>query len=185
MNATRGGAKPFMMTGSTAVPITVGNQRKFGIYELSATRDTLARRVELPIWLSELWSMKRGSILRTVMLNRRAPAGQHDSRGHIFLNPPARMFGGPAVGIDTEPAGLFAQEMEIRTVRFYVYAAGYRLAGVWAIDRDHFIRRGLLVQTKPCFMPQVMVALSELTEIGSEQALAVGDKVTPSKVSQS
>lgn len=161
MELARGGAKPRMMPGSTDLLVTCAGGRKAGMYELHT--NTLARRVEMPEWLSRLWNGLPGSLLKTV-LNAKAnyPAtDMPESRGHIFLRPPPSLFTCPAVGLDLEIHEIVVARPQIERVRFYVYATNYALASVWEISADRYLDAARIVKTKPPFMPQMMVPLTE------------------------
>lgn len=156
----RGGAKPRMLPPSaTELPITIGNGRKFGIYELSVCGDVLARRVELPEWLSEAFLNGRFD-LRTIRMPKHEIG---ESRGHIFISPPRELFSEPAVGLDVEIFEAMVRSKTIQSINFYIYATGYRLVEVWTISKERFVAHAKRVQTKPQFMPQMMVGLSMLS----------------------
>lgn len=151
----RGGAKPNMLPAFEPLGIDCYGRRKFGMYEVG-TCGTLARRVELPEWLSQAFA-------GAPMSNLRMPKEEiGESRGHIFISPPAKLFGCPAVGVDLEVHQLLQSSSDIRQVRFYVYGTGYRLFEVWSISRSDFLAKAKRVQTKPSFMPQMMVAITAL-----------------------
>ena len=158
---TRGGAKPRMMQGSTDLFLTIGSSRKSGMYELSADGATLARRVEMPEWLSRMWNGLPGTLLRTVLSAQYPKQEIGESRGHIFMRPPTGLFPCPAVGLDLEIHEIVVARPQIEHVRFYVYATGYALAGVWEISADRYLDHAKIVKTKPPFMPQMMVPLTE------------------------
>lgn len=154
---SRGGQKPTMLTASRSVPITVQGRPKHGMYEIN--RDgCLARRVELPHWLSDAIDRGEG-------FGARCRAGeQAGSGGHIFMNPPKSLFDGPAVGLDME-AWALVQSGQVKKIKFYIYRTGYRLAAVWFILAEDFIEQAKRVQTSEAFMPQMMVPISSLDSV--------------------
>jgi len=164
LSTNRGGAKPLMLSGPSRrdVPITIGRDRKFGIYE--RTSHVLARRVELPMWLQQ--GLERGTISLAGGRVRMPAEEIGESRGQIYLQPPRELFSGPAVGLDMEVFDLLEADEQIMLVGFYVYSAGYRLVDTWRISRQDFLRHAKLVVTKRSFMPQMMVPLSVLVARG-------------------
>lgn len=162
IQSSRGGAKPRMIIGSD-LPITVGGSRKFGMYEISTKKDVIARRVELPEWLSVMVKMGKASALETVLGAKNPSIEIGESRGHIFINPPKHLFSTPAVGLDMEVYDRVVGNPSVQRVEFYVYASFYNLVGLWRISADDFIDNAKLVTTKSSFMPQMMVPLTLLT----------------------
>jgi hypothetical protein len=160
----RGGAKPQMLNGGRDLAITIGTARKGGIYELSARGDVLARRVELPSWLSEIWARSGQDVLLCALHCKKPANALPESQGHIFFNPPSSMFACPAVGLDQEPYNRVMNDPRIKNIRFFVYASGYRLAGVWNISTEDFLLYALMVRTKGGFMSQMMVPLTALSK---------------------
>jgi hypothetical protein len=151
---SRGGPKPSMLPGKCEdIAIEVNHRKKFGIYQLD-TRGVLARRVEVPGWLSEAiqsghaWSYPSEEI--------------GESRGHIFLRPPRALFSGPAVGVDMEVFERLIHDSRIRLVTFFVYGTNHVLLDVWEISRSAFLLKAKRVQTKDSFMPQMMVEIASL-----------------------
>ncbi len=165
--AARGGEKPRMLQTGEDLPITVRNNHKVGIYELSINTSILARRVELPIWLSQQWKNYHGgmSLLGFIQMHKydmpRSDVGE--SRGHIFLSPPPHLFDGPAVGLDMEIWHKLLESPKIRLIQFHVYGECYEQFATWSVPAEDFIDqcRHYMTQT---FSPQMMVSLSELTE---------------------
>lgn len=161
----RGGAKPRMLAGSRDLGLTIGESRKYGMYEISAKGDCLARRVELPAWLSEEALKGRP----TELLGRlaggliRPPAEEvRESKGHIYLSPPAELFAGPAVGLDMEIARERLEDARLKSIRFCVYATGYDLFVSWTVSAADFMAKAKRVESRPPFMPQMMIALADL-----------------------
>lgn len=158
LNTARGGAKPPMLSSPWAseVPIEVRGVRKPGIYERD--RSILARRVELPAWLYKLVANDR-----TVLYGPLEPPAeeQGESRGHISVRPPTHEFEGSAVGLDMEIFYMLASGIQL--IKFYIYGTAYRAVDVWQITVQDFIRHAKFVETKTCFMPQMMVPISVLT----------------------
>ena len=168
-NYARGGAKPRMLpAGARDILITIGSERKSGIYEASASGDTLARRVELPEWLSDAATARKKPFLQMF-----ADGDIHmpdtmiaESQGHIFIHPPRALgFAGAAVGVDTEVWGAQIQSTALRSIMFYVYGTAYRLIERWRIPTDDFLSHGKLYDQDPAFMPQVMIELSKLKAV--------------------
>lgn len=158
----RGGAKPRMIRGYD-LPITMNTGRKFGMYEISHKRDVIARRVELPEWLSIQVRESKVDSLTTCLNAQIPPEGLRESHGHIFVSPPVSLFTTPAVGLDIEVYDRVLASPEIKTIEFHVYGYFYQQVGLWRIDAETFIERAKYVKTKPCFMPQMMVSLTDLT----------------------
>jgi hypothetical protein len=167
LSANRGGPKPPMLSGPfrEELGLTIGNARKFGIYERS--RGTLARRVELPAWLYE--GLQKGTVsLRNLRMPREEIG---ESRGQIFVSPPADLFDGPAVGLDMEIFDLLAANPGILLIEFHVYGNAYRAVDVWTITTAMFLTTAKFVQTKRSFMPQMMVPVSALSSTRPRSAL--------------
>lgn len=160
--ASRGGAKPKMVPASTDIFINMNGSRKSGMYELSGKRDILARRVELPGWLTEVIRGSSDTLVAVLEASHYPVIDIQESRGHVFMRPPRNLFECPAVGLDMTVYDRLSVEATIQEVKFYVYATGYQLVGVWAIQADEFIRQAKLVQTKASFAPQMMVPLTAL-----------------------
>lgn len=155
---SRGGRKPVMLNVvHDDLPIRVENRLKFGIYEIGFN-GVLARRVELPAWATA--AFKSGAPLRP-------PAEEiGESRGHVFMKPPRALFDGPAVGIDIEVWNWIHHQPDgtVRLLAFFVYGTDHELLDVWEIAAKRFIDSAKFVQTKPSFMPQMMVAISSLQQ---------------------
>lgn len=162
----RGGAKPKMLAGSRDLGLTIGESRKYGMYELSAKGDCLARRVELPAWLSEAALAGRPTELLGKLGSGliRAPQEEvRESKGHIYLAPPAGLgFEGPAVGLDMEIVESHLNDPRLKSIRFCVYATGYDLFVSWTVSAADFMAKAKRVESRPPFMPQMMIALSDL-----------------------
>lgn len=158
---SRGGAKPRMLPRSAQeLGITVGNGRKFGMYELSDNKTVIARRVELPTWLSEAWMGKNNTD------SIRIPSdAKSESRGHIFLRPPRDQFNGPAVGLDVEIYNVMREIDAVTEIQFFVYGIEYKLVDIWSIHKAEYVRRAKLVHTKPPFMPQWMIEINRLVSV--------------------
>jgi hypothetical protein len=150
-----------MMQGSEDLYVTVNGSRKAGMYEHHRALGTLARRVEMPGWLSAVWQSGSGDLLKTILFAGYPKQEIGESRGHIYMRPPPALFTCPAVGLDLEIHEIVVVQPSIQRVRFYVYASGYALAGVWEISADRYLDTAKIVRTKPPFMPQMMVPLTE------------------------
>jgi hypothetical protein len=167
--ASRGGQKPQMMMGSEDISIEMGQgYKKAGMYEFAARFGELARRVELPHWLSEQRA-EMGAVAFKQALEAGAlkPPAQFvaESAGHIWLSPsPEHGWAGSAVGLDEEVFGLVRREgSKIALIRFVGYAPGYELSFQWRIKAQRFVELAQRVQTSEKFMPQWMVPVSELS----------------------
>lgn len=162
----RGGAKPKMLAGSKDLGLTIGEARKYGMYELSAKGDTLARRVELPAWLAEQAAQGAPTALLGRLSSGAIKAPQEEvreSKGHIFLSPPADLgFDGPAVGLDMEIVEEYLSDPRLKSIRFFVYATGYDLFVSWTVSVSDFLAKAKRVESRPPFMPQMMAPLSAL-----------------------
>ena len=171
--AARGGAKPQMIQSSRSMPITINNMAKGGLYELSKDGTTVARRVELPTWLSDIWTNHGCAIgVKDILRHPRPQDTINESQGQIFLNPPSRLgLGGPSVGLDVEIYHIVLSDARIMNIEFHVYATEYRLVEVLRISSDEFLDSRKLVQTSKTFMPQMMVAVNQLT-VHSSNAVA-------------
>lgn len=164
--ASRGGEKPRMLPKGSDIFISMGfnvRMKKAGMYELSDRRDAIARRVELPEWLSK--EIEGRDPLEAVMRAKYPKEDIGESRGHIFMRPPRDLFSSPAVGLDMEVYDQLFDDPRIETVKFYVYSTGYRLVAIWSINADLFVDKARTIRTKPQFMPQMMVPLSLLTAL--------------------
>lgn len=163
LSCNRGGPKPPMLhTGNNwqSVPISIRGKRKEGIYERRL--GVLARRVELPEWLSQ--GLQRGTIRLDSLAPHMPREEIGESRGQIYINPPRDLFTGPAVGLDIEVFNMLEADNQISFIRFYVYGSAYRLVDVWEIGRQRFLDLAKPVYgDKPSFMPQMMVPLSALS----------------------
>ena len=165
-NASRGGAKPRMLDPqSKDFMISVGSSRKGGIYEIGYGGTVMARRVELPEWIEQARSKERKPLRKMLLEGLAAPKEEiGESRGHIYLRPPKELFGGPAVGLDMEAHAAFAADEKIQKLRFCAYAPGYRLVAAWEISREDYLAACKQAESKPPFMPQMMVELSALRD---------------------
>lgn len=166
----RGGAKPKMLPGSKDLGLTIGESRKYGLYELSAKGDCLARRVELPAWLSEAAKQAAPTLFLSRLKSGQiaAPAEEvKESKGHIYLTPPAELgFEGPALGVDMEIfEELLREGSSVKSLRFGVYATGYEPLVVWTLNLSEFLEKARKVESKPPFMPQMMIPLSALRHL--------------------
>lgn len=164
---SRGGAKPRMISGSQDVLITVGAARKSGIYEFHEGTQTLARRVELPGWLSDqVFAIPPSQELLPFFVGRRwrQTSGRiAESKGHIFLDPPAgNNFGCPLVGIDVEICDQFQSSRCANRIVFVVYGTDYVEVERWVVSWPVFLESAELVETQPNFMPQWMLPLDKL-----------------------
>ena len=152
--ASRGGAKPRMLNSGQDLGINVYGQAKLGMYECNGS--TMARRVELPTWLSDVFE----GLAKTNFMPPQGDIGE--SGGHIWLKPYKSLFSSPAVGMDLEAWDLLLRTPTLTEVQFHIYGTRYRLFDVWTCSADNFMNNAKRVQTKPCFMPQMMVPISSL-----------------------
>jgi hypothetical protein len=127
--------------------------------------DTLARRVELPEWLS-LIALSREKPFRAMFVDgdiQHPHNNVAESLGHIFVEPPAELeFTTSAVGVDIEIADSVLTSPSLRTIRFYVFAHDYKSIESWWISRDDFLMLAKRVETSKGFMPQLMVSIADL-----------------------
>lgn len=171
--ASRGGAKPRMLTSSVDWAIEMGQGfEKSGIYEFGERFGEVARRVELPHWLAQAREDLRPVAFKEALASGalKPPAGEiGESRGHIWVLP-SKDYGwmGSAVGVD-EPVMERMKSLgeRCRSVKFIGYDPGYKLAFQWRIEASRFIELAQRVQTKPQFMAQWMVPISELSLVVS------------------
>lgn len=167
-NASRGGKKPRMLSAGVDWTLdTGGGFEKRGIYEFDAARGALARRVELPHWLALARAKMPPQAFREALAvgSLKPPAEEiGESRGHIWLLPDALLgWTGSALGIDEPIFERFKRLGEgAKVIRFVGYDPGYKLAFQWHIPGADFMMRAKRVQTKPSFMPQWMVPISDL-----------------------
>jgi hypothetical protein len=165
----RGGAKPKMLpAGARDIYITIGDDRKGGMYELSSDGVILARRVELPEWLSDIAANRKKIFLKMFLEKeiQNPSINIGESRGHIFLHPPASLgFEGSAVGVDMEVfEGQFSAKA-LKSIVFYVYGTNHRLVERWKMSRNDFKTHAKLYDEDPKFMPQMMVELLKLKAV--------------------
>jgi hypothetical protein len=126
-NFARGGSKPKMLPNSREVFITIGDQRKSGIYEFDERSGVLARRVELPEWLSlQVFAIPPSQDLLPFFVGRKwkLPTGEiGESKGNIYLDPPeGNHFGCPLVGLDVEIYEQFQSSGSVREILFVIMA---------------------------------------------------------------
>jgi hypothetical protein len=152
-----------MFTDSEDIPITVGRDRKYGIYEWCPQRHLLARRVEMPHWLdAQQQETRPGSFLEFLRTKRfRYPTNEiGESRGHIFLRPDDSVaVREPMVGLDVEIWSQFLAVGSAQQVVFVIYAPDYREIERWIGEKEIMIREGVYVPSSPPFMEQMMVPL--------------------------
>ncbi len=163
LQVSRGGAKPRMLGSSDDLFITVRNARKAGMYEITPD-GTVARRVELPGWLSDSWRNGARDVQRLILDTVHQPLGHSPgSAGHIYLRPQRDQCDGPAVGLDQEIFDRVDMDPGVKRVEFHVYAEGYELAAVWSIGAENFIRNCFRV-VNSVFQPQMMVPVHLLAQ---------------------
>ncbi len=160
VSTSRGGQKPRMLIQGSDFPLDIAGQQKFGIYEVDR-HGVLARRVELPHWLSD--ALKSGTSIMSGGL--RPPPNCVGGGGQIFIKPPKSLFDGPAVGVDMQVHSFIKRTPTVKTIRFCVYAVGHRLVDTWDLPVSVFLRECKEVRTSAAFMPQMMVPLSLLASI--------------------
>lgn len=159
-----------MLVGADDVFIDVGSERKSGIYEFDGKHGLLARRVELPRWLSDqVFAIPPSEDLLPFFINRRWDP-PHDviaeSKGHIYLNPDGRFREAtPMVGLDEEVFGRFQASPAIKDLVFVVYGTDYLEVERWGLPWQKFVGDSFLVETKAPFMAQRMVMLSSLRRV--------------------
>lgn len=165
---SRGGEKPQMISGSEPWALTIGGARKFGIYEYKRPFGEVARRVEMPLWLSAERERLGGRAFMEELSKGRLTAPRSDigeSGGHIYLSPP-NIFGfdGSAVGVDEEiHEKMLSLGDEFKALRLVGYAPGYQLAFQWRISGDDFKKKSKRVAPSEKFMPQWMVGIADLS----------------------
>jgi len=170
-----------MMLGPNArnLTITLANGDPHdGLYETDGRR--LARRVELPLWLSNVAQHRRADPALIAARQDRSIHGflrsakpdelthtSPDSKGHILLHPGLAGVSAsePLVGIDQQiylhlPAGA-------DVFLFFVYRSDYQLHETWSISLGNFRATCLYVQTSESFMPQVMIPISTTKRVGN------------------
>lgn len=167
-NASRGGEKPQMMSGSEPWTILTGGVEKFGIYERKAQFGEVARRVEMPQWLAEERERLGPRAFMAALGSGELSAPRSDigeSGGHIYVSPAKALgFAGSAVGVDEEIyERLRRLGNEFKALRFVGYAPGYRLAFQWRISGADFKEKARRVAPSEKFMPQWMVGISDLS----------------------
>lgn len=156
-----------MLSGSRDVFITVGTQRKASFYEFDEQHGILARRVELPEWLSnQVFAIPPSQDLLPFFVGRKwkSPTGEiGESKGHVYLDPPdGNYFGCPLVRLDVEVFEQFKSSSTIREVHFIVYGTNYIEVERWKIAWSDFVATAKKIETQPPFMPQLMIPLSKL-----------------------
>lgn len=167
-NASRGGEKPQMMSGSEPWSILAGGVEKFGIYERKAQFGEIARRVEMPEWLAaERERLGPRAFMEALSMGAlSAPKSDiGESGGHIYVSPAKNLgFLGSAVGVDEAIYERLARlGGEFKALRFVGYAPGYRLAFQWRISGSDFKEKAKRVAPSEKFMPQWMVGISDLS----------------------
>ena len=162
-----GGWKPVMLRGGIDVLVNYKNARKFGYYESSSDRRTLARRIELPEWMNEKpFELPMLPIIQAGQIH--IPAEHSKERqGHIFWNPRQFGFDRPAVGVDEEIFNDWVQASACEGIVFVVYRFGKTELERWRVSKKNFLSFGKRVQTSETFVPQQMISVQHL-ELGGE-----------------
>jgi hypothetical protein len=167
---SRGGAKPDMFRGGSPLIITINNNPRKDWYELNRDKTLLARRVELPTWLSDTARTIKSdrtsgkSLLSELCSNsiKNSAIGIGESKGHILIE--ALQYTKqniPCVGLDIEIIDQIKSNLP-ETIHFYVYYAGYELCERWSISWKDFDEKAIEVEAKPPFMPQKMIPVTHL-----------------------
>jgi hypothetical protein len=162
-----GGWKPTMLHNGIDVLVNYKNARKFGYYESSSDRRTLARRVELPEWMND--QLSKLPLLPAIQAGRiRIPAEHSKERqGHIFWNPRQHGMDRPAVGVDQEIFDDWVSAAACQELVFVVYRFGKQELERWRISKQQFVTSSKRVQTSATFVAQQMISVTHL-EVGGE-----------------
>ncbi|HMS39359.1 MAG TPA: hypothetical protein PKE69_03980 [Pyrinomonadaceae bacterium] len=166
---SRGGAKPSML-GNKGNPLTIqinGIDRK-DWYELSKDEKSLARRAELPTWLSEKARQikaERKSLLAELSENniRNSNKLEGESGGHILINAKQNTRQEiPCIGIDVEIIEKLKDNPPDR-IYFFVYYIDYIICEKWSVSWNDFISNGFEVKSSERFTPQSMIPVKYLS----------------------
>jgi hypothetical protein len=162
-----GGWKPVMLRNGIEVPVDYKSARKFGYYESSSDRRTLARRIELPEWIDE--KLSKQSLLSVVQAGQIQIPAEHskERQGHIFWNPSKFGLERPAVGIDQEVFNNWVKASACEEIIFVVYRFGKIELERWRVSKQKFVASCKCVQTSESFVAQEMIPVT-LLELGGE-----------------
>ncbi|MCX6895389.1 MAG: hypothetical protein NTZ16_07840 [Verrucomicrobia bacterium] len=162
-----GGWKPSMLHGGIEVPVNYKTARKFGYYESSSDRRTLARRVELPEWVNS--QMPTGSLLAAVQSRVIHIPAEHskERQGHIFWNPSSHGIDCPAVGVDEEIYNDWISAKACEEVVFVVYLFDKKEVERWRVAKSEFVASCKHIQTSASFAAQMMIPVTKL-RLGNE-----------------
>ncbi len=168
---SRGDAKPAMFGNGKPITIQIKGHNRKDWYEISNDRKSLARRVELPTWLSEIardFRFKGTTLLAELCANKISHPKTEigESKGHILIE--AQKYtkqSVPCVGVDTKVIDdLSAAHPE--KIIFYVYFNQYTLGERWSVSWDDFIANRILVNPEKGFDPQYMIPTTYLNRQG-------------------
>lgn len=145
---------------------TIDQQRKSGFYEFDERNGILARRIELPEWLSnQVFAIPPAQDLLPFFVGRKWKRPTDviaESKGHVYLNPPeGNNFGCPLVGLDVEIFDQFKSSNSTREILFVVYGTNYIEVERWKVTWSDYIAAAKETETFS-FMPQWMIPLSKL-----------------------
>ena len=154
-----------MLVGGAGFFIDVNGKRRDDLYEHDEHRKLLARRVELPEWLSvQAFAIPPSEPLLPFFIERRwkNPKGAiAESQGHIYLNPQSSSC--PLVGVDVEIWCRFNKPVtSVSELVFVIFGTDYVELDRWAISWPEFVHESVEIDPGPPFMPQRMVPLSKL-----------------------
>jgi hypothetical protein len=164
--------KPSMLhANGNPLKIRINGYDREDLYELSRDGKWLARRVELPHWLSDKTRELRNSrqyLLETLSVApmEHPKEEQGESHGHILIE--AHRYTNQilaCVGVDTPIVEMLSKKPPER-IQFFVYFTDYVPCERWSISWRDFLTHGIKVEAEPPFMPQIMIPVSKLIRVG-------------------